>query len=193
MLYTDTTNQVSRTDGRKYSIFALDSFHISCRIFLKNELYGTISHETKAFFKGTYWEISNWLHKDELTEALLNLSMHEKEAGRLIIGIHLEYFSTCAAVEGTSIPSTTLQRDIHTLFQDRENSGDVVLVGNSKHARITAHKLILIARSTYCRDQLQQLVTKVNTIFGKSKIGIDLSGGLLWEFVRFIYTDDMSL
>lgn len=143
-----------------------------------------------AIFKGAYWEVSKWISRLHMIEMF---SEHEKGECPFTMGINLAMFATCNTIAETGITSLTLQKDIFSLFQDRETTGDVVLIGNSKEAKMKTHKLILEARSDYCRDLIGSAISKMHLLFGKPRIEVDLSSGLLWDFVRFIYSDNISL
>lgn len=103
------------------------------------------------------------------------------------------FFFACGAVEGTVIPTTTLQYDMLKLFNERRATGDVSLVSNSCGLEIKVHKLVLMTRSEYCKQQLQSRHKQFKISLRKPRINVDLPEGLLWEFVRYIYCDDMNL
>ena len=152
-------------------------------MYLRNGAIKSIDNEAKAVFKGNHWEIQRWINTSQLS--VLGTVLQ--------VGVHIEFFSACGSVEVTSIPTTTLQYDLMKLFNERRMSGDVSLVSNSCRLEIKVHKLVLMARSEYCKQRLQSRHNHFKLWLGRPRIDVDLSGGLLWEFARFFYCDDMNL
>ena len=165
---------------------------VCAKFFILNQKTNLVEYVKKAsYYLDDYatLEADNWIPHVTLIEVgdAIGLTADRK----INVGARIEYFSACGSNLENVFPSTTLQKDLLKLFRLRRESGDITLVGTN--AEVKAHSAILSARSDYFRQKFRKPVDKIARLFGIEKVHIDLNGGLLWEFVRFMYCDDMSL
>jgi hypothetical protein len=172
----------------RLSLVSKPFLRMSVKLFVKGKSINM--HEARAVHSmqnQAIWEVLKWIPTAELT-------VNETGQDVLNIGVYLEYFSTSGSSESLYMASTSLQKDMLNSFLHRRDTGTVLLVGNSEEVHTLAHKDVLIARSSYIQEKLASPFGRLKQgLLIRQKIYVDLPGGLLWAFLKFIYCDDINL
>lgn len=169
-------------------------FLLRCKVYMKNQISNKYEYEatteyTKSSTEFSVWEVRKWMSRTQLTP---NTGLCIKET--IIIGAQIEYLGASGVSEAFPASTTpSIQNDFLKLFHIRREKGDITLVGTNQ-IKVAAHSLILCARSTTFAKLFASTSFRMgSSLLGWHHVNVDLSGGLLWEFVRFIYSDDIPL